>query len=89
MEGQLTVQHGTLVGIQETVTTSAQGFREMNEGLGNLQQEILSDLRRPTAHAHRSHEAKNQDTPSTRTESPEGFSLKDRPTSTPAPLKPV
>lgn len=59
------MQHSSLVSIQEAVTNSQQGFRQMNEGLGNLHEEILNDLRQTTAQ---------------REESPEGFSLTDRPT---------
>lgn len=44
MEGQCTIQHGTLVGIPESVTQTTQGFREMNKGLGNLQHEIANSL---------------------------------------------
>lgn len=44
MEGQLTVQHGTLVGIHKVVISTTQGFRAMNEGLDNLYQEVLNDL---------------------------------------------
>lgn len=79
IEGQLTLQHHDMLGVQAGLRETQQGFNNMNTMLSNLQEEIIRDMQDTTTQKPPSMQSPSQ--------SPDKFSLHDRPLSTPATIQ--